>query len=738
MSCRRSIFSSRAWAAIHSINLLFLVTFLFLWPIRQAIAAGVPAGFADTEVARGLNSPTALTALPDGRVLVIQQNGVVRIVKDDNLLPTDFYTVQNVDSFAERGCLGITSDPNFAVNRFVYFYCTITDGTNSFNRILRVTEANDRAVAGSEQVILTLPKVPSGTQWHMGGALRFGADGKLYVAVGGHEDMWQPPAKSHSQNLSNPFGKILRINADGSVPDDNPYVATPGAYAANFNFGLRNPFALDIQPGTGLMYINDVGAGSWEEINLGAAGANYGWPAVEGDSDDRRYTNAIYSYSHSDGCAITGGAFYNPPIAQFPDSYIGKYFFADFCNGTIRFIDPAKPASVSEFATDIDSPVNLAIAPDGSVYYIARNQNKGTSATAGAVGKISFTNTQVPRITSQPKTQTVFIGDPATFTVKADGATGIQWQRNGVDIPGATLASYTIGKTVSTDNQASFTAVAGNAFGSVTSAPAILTITDNRLPKAAITSPAEERGFAPGETLTYSGTGTDAEDGALPPAAYTWQVDFMHDTHSHPFKAATSGATSGSLTMPAYEADAANTWFRLSLTVTDSQKQTDIATRDIYPRTPVSEMTPSGTAVNGLGPIEKNKANGDSGAGDGGVITLDRIPYVKGVGAHAPSDIRYDLGGACVGNFVADVGVDDAVGNRGSVVFQVLLDGAKVFDSGVVRGSDLRKSIHVSVAGKKELRLVVTDGGDGNASDHADWAGARVTGCPVRAPQSSP
>lgn len=716
------------------IRLLFSAICLALLLIGQAGAAGVPEGFVDKQIAAGLNSPTSMTVLPDDRVLVVQQDGIIRIVKDDVLLPDNFYVVQSVDSYAERGCLGITNDPDFASNHFLYIYCTIKDGTRSFNRILRVTEANDRAVAGSEQVILTLPDVPPGTQWHMGGALHFGVDGKLYAAVGGHEDSWQPPETSNSQNLTNPFGKILRINADGSIPADNPYVNTPGAYPANFALGLRNPFSFDIQPGTGLMYINDVGAGEWEEINKGLPRANYGWPEVEGNSSNSRYTNPVYTYSHRDGCAITGSIFYNPPTRQFPVSYVGKYLFADFCAGAIRFIDPADPATAHEFATGIDYPVNLAISPGGSLYYLARNQSAGISGTgAGAVGKISFTNTKAPRITQQPQTQTVFLGTPAIFTVKADGATATQWRRNGADITGATSASYTIPAVTQADNQASFTAVVRNTYGSTTSNPAILTVTTNRFPVAAITSPPADSRFAPGETIAYAGTGTDAENGVLPPTAYTWEVDFMHDTHSHPFMAATSGATSGTLIAPAFEADAANTWFRLSLTVKDSQGQTGTAVRDVYPRTPISDMAPARTPINGLGPVEKNKSNGEAVAGDGTAITLNRIPYAKGLGVHAPSDVRYRLGGACSGNFVTDVGVDDSVGDQGTVVFQVWLDGAKVFDSGLMHGGDLRKSVNLNVAGKNELRLVVTEGGDGNASDRADWAGARVTGCPAPA-----
>ncbi len=110
-------------------------------------------------------------------------------------------------------------------------------------------------------------------------------------------------------------------------------------------------------------------------------------------------------------------------------------------------------------------------------------------------------------------------------------------------------------------------------------------------------------------------------------------------------------------------------------------------------------------------------------------ITLRGIPYAKGLDVHAASDVRYNLGAACSGYFVSDVGVDDEVDGQGSVVFQVFLDGVKAYDSGVVSGIDPRKSVNVSVAGKNELQLVVTDGGDGKSYDHADWANAQVTNC---------
>jgi len=696
----------------------------------SAIAVSVPTGFVATQVGSGLTSPTSMAVMPDGRVLVVQQNGVIRIIKNDAMLAANFHAFANVDSSNERGCLGVVPDPAFASNRFVYFYCTTIVGSVSRNRVIRVTEAADAVVAGSERVIFDLPDVPAATKWHMGGAMRFGTDGKLYVAVGNHEDSPQPVATSNSQNLASAFGKVLRINADGTIPTDNPFYNTPNAYRANYLLGLRNPFVFDIQPATGLMLVGDVGQGSWEEINRGQPGGNYGWPAAEGNSTNSAYLNPLYAYSHSVGCSITGTQFYNPPTAQFPASYVGQFFFADFCNGTIKYLNPATPTVVTNFATGIGNPTNIGVSPTGSLYYLARNQGTGTPAPgAGTVTKIAYTGSQAPAITQQPQSITVYVGTPASFSVGADGATSFQWQRNGVNIAGATASSYTLASAAVGDTGTRFRAVVTNSFGSVTSSEATLTVTTNRPPAATIVMPAADTGFATGDVIGYSGTATDPEDGTLPDSAFTWKVDFQHDSHAHTFISPTTGTKSGSFTVPDFEASEANMWLRITLTVRDSSGATATTTRDIVPKTQISALTVVGTPVNGWGPYEVNRSNGEQGATDGVTMTLASVPYLRGLGVHAPSDITFSLNRTCSGNFISDLGIDGEVGARGSVVFQVYLDGALAFDSGVARGGEIRKHADISVANKNQLRLVVTDAGDGNSNDHADWAGARVSGC---------
>jgi hypothetical protein len=151
--------------------------------------------------------------------------------------------------------------------------------------------------------------------------------------------------------------------------------------------GLRNPFTFAIQPGTGRIFINDVGENTWEEINDGIAGSNYGWPNCEGACSPANpsFRDPIYQYSHSNACAIAGGAFYNPVTAQFPAEYTGTYFFADLCGAWIRVLDPANPSQASTFATGLSSPVDLKVSADGSLYYLDRG--------ASSVYRVQFTGT---------------------------------------------------------------------------------------------------------------------------------------------------------------------------------------------------------------------------------------------------------------------------------------------------------------------------------------------------------
>jgi len=352
-------------------------------------SATLPTGFTETQVGANVGtSPTALEIAPDGRIFVCLQGGQLEVIKNGVLLPTPFVAL-SVNSSGERGLLGIAFDPNFVTNNFVYVYYT-TSTLPFHNRISRFTANGDVAVPGSEFVLVDLDNLSTATN-HNGGGIHFGSDGKLYVAVGENAN----PA--NAQSIGNRLGKMLRINADGTIPDDNPSTfpgisgSTTGPNRAIWSVGLRNPFTFAFQTGTGRMFINDVGQSTWEEIDDGIAGSNYGWSICEGlcSPPNPNYRDPLYEYNHSvgdpTGCAIVGGSFYNPAVNQFPSSYIGKYFFADLCTGFIRVMDPSNNSS-SPFATGVSLPVDLKVGSDGSLYYLAQGNG-------GQVFKVRFPGT---------------------------------------------------------------------------------------------------------------------------------------------------------------------------------------------------------------------------------------------------------------------------------------------------------------------------------------------------------
>lgn len=391
--------------------------FLLLIATTAANAATVPTGFTDTVVASGLNNPTAMALAPDGRIFVCQQGGALRVIKNGALLPAPFLTV-TVDSSGERGLLGIAFDPNFVSNQLVYIYYTATTPT-IHNRISRFTANGDVALAGSETIIMEMPNL-SGATNHNGGALHFGPDGNLYVAVGDNAN------SGNAQSLSTRLGKMLRITSTGAIPTNNPFFnVTTGDNRAIWALGVRNPFTFSFQADTGRMFINDVGQNTWEEINEGIAGSNYGWPNCEGfcNPPNPNFRDPIFAYMNDGStCAITGGAFYNPPAPQFPANFVGNYFFADFCGGWIKRLNPAAGNTVSDFATGISLPVDLQVSADGFLYYLARG--------SGSVNRIGFSSggdnvAPTVAITNPANNGTVLRKSNVTITATASDNVGV-------------------------------------------------------------------------------------------------------------------------------------------------------------------------------------------------------------------------------------------------------------------------------------------------------------------------
>src|SRR5439155_5119765 len=212
------------------------------------------------------------------------------------------------------------------------------------------------AVPGSETLLLDLNNLNATN--HNGGAIHFGLDGKLYIGVG------ESAVGSNAQSLDTLLGKMLRINADGSIPTDNPfYNQATGVNRAIWAIGLRNPFTFAFQPGTGRMFIDDVGLSTWEEIDDGIAGSNYGWPNTEGPTSNPLYRSPLFAYGHNIGIGITGGAFYNPTTVEFLNDYVGDYFFSDLGGNWIHRFDPAT-STETDFASKLPAtPVNEFVDP---------------------------------------------------------------------------------------------------------------------------------------------------------------------------------------------------------------------------------------------------------------------------------------------------------------------------------------------------------------------------------------
>ncbi len=350
--------------------------------VRFGVPNAVPNGFTmDESFVTGLNNATSMAQARDGRLFIAEQGGALRVFKGGQLLLLPFVQLL-VDSSGERGLIGVALHPNFPTTPHVFVHYTTTAAApgGTHNRVSRFTALGDIADPLSELVLVDLPALSSATN-HNGGALHFGADGKLYVGVGENANA------ARAQDLTSPFGKLLRFNEDGSIPSDNPFFNTQqGQARAIWAYGLRNPFTFAVHPTSGRIHINDVGQNTWEEIDVGAAGANFGWPGSEGpDNVSGSVVAPLFTYRHTDasppgsgpggfftGRSIAGGAFY-PPTGSFPAQYRDNYYFADFVTRFVGRLDSANGNAAYAFASLSDSPVDMLVGIDGALHVLGRS-----------------------------------------------------------------------------------------------------------------------------------------------------------------------------------------------------------------------------------------------------------------------------------------------------------------------------------------------------------------------------
>ena len=375
--------------------------------VGSASVDAAPAGFTDT-VVDDLSRLTAVEALPDGRVVVLQQSGaLVRLDDRDGTVERSTLAQFSVCSNSERGLLGFATDPAFVTSGTVYIYRTVASSEpgGCHNRVSSFTMTESGVDLGSERILVD--RISSVAGNHNGGDIEIGNDGYLYIAVGdaGRDprgDSGSAGSNDAGQDLSLLNGKILRVNrTTGFAAPDNPFTgpgtadcrvrgnssATPTTTCREiYAFGLRNPYRFAFDPNTSetRFYINDVGQGTREEVNEGVAGANYGWPMREGSCLQGQnppcsgpafgLTDPIADYGRGAGLFITGGAFV--PNGVWPSEYDDTYLVTDGAFGTMWAHRGETILSDAEVFLSASAPTDMAFVtgPDGvALWYVQQN-----------------------------------------------------------------------------------------------------------------------------------------------------------------------------------------------------------------------------------------------------------------------------------------------------------------------------------------------------------------------------
>ncbi len=564
-----------------------LISITLIGLLSSMDAQELNAGFSAKRILEELN-PVAMAIDHHHRIWQVEKNGRVLIVEaDGTVLPDPFITI-NVDDFNERGLLGIALHPDMDRQPYVYLYYSVPGGNH--NRISRFVANGDLAVPGSEEILLDLD--PLSGAIHNGGALIFDRSGYLFIATG------EAGKSTNSQDTSNLLGKILRINADGSIPPDNPYYHSfHGNNRAIWSMGHRNPFNLTYDWMEDRLYATDVGGGTFEEINLIQKGKNYGWPTIEGPISDQtppqNYQDPYYSYPYEIGnaCAIVGLAVYRSETLSFGSDFDGALFFADYCGGTINYLENGNPNLVRSFATELDRPLNILVnQKNGDLYFHTRAGQGGgspddnTSSNNGALWQLFFKGDGSPEIVNSLPNMVRVVGEDVFFEIKAIGTDTLtyQWRIDQQRITQANSSSLVLESLDISQHGSKISCIVTNAEGSDTSNLATLTVLDNNRPEISIAHPLNGQLFRAGDTILFSGSALDHEDGVLSPAQLSWNLEFHHNDHTHPLLDVI-GNNSGTVVIPTNGETSSNVWIRIHLSAKDNDGLENQTFVEIYP-----------------------------------------------------------------------------------------------------------------------------------------------------------
>jgi|GEM_PF-549332 len=313
-----------------------------------------PVTLVAQEMASGLQFPSSFAIAPDGRVFTTERSqGTVRVLKNWQK-EADPWATLSVAQGGEKGLLGLVLHPGFPQAPYVYVYYTYMDGNSVYNRVSRLREENGKAV--EEQVLLN--QMP-GASYHIGGVLAFGSDGKLYITTG---DTTNAPLAQDPSSLA---GKVLRLNDDGTVPQDNPIPGSPV-----YTLGHRNVFGIAFRPASGQPYITENGPNEDDELNRLLPGANYGWPLHLGIDHAPGFEDPILAFGPVQ-IAPTQAVFYTG--YQLPGQYRGNLFFGDWNTGSLHRVVLDMAGDVEEHGVVLSIPgngiVDVEQGPDGQLYF---------------------------------------------------------------------------------------------------------------------------------------------------------------------------------------------------------------------------------------------------------------------------------------------------------------------------------------------------------------------------------
>lgn len=308
-------------------------------------------------LAQGLEVPWAVAVAPDGRVFFTERPGRIRIIDSNGTLLSEPAAYINVEQRGESGLLGLALHPNFTENHRLYVYHTYSNGTDIVNKVLMLVEQDNRIIE-SRTILDGIPAADRND----GGRIKFGPDGKLYVATG---DARQPELAQNARSLA---GKILRLNPDGSIPEDNPFEGSPV-----YSYGHRNVQGLAWHPETKELYASEHGNEGNDEINLIKPGGNYGWPVEECSAE--RFEKPVVCFNPA--IAPAGMTF----AASDRLGYQNDILLATLKAQHMRLVD-IESNEESNVLPGYGRIRDVVEAPDGSLY--VTTSNRDGRAIAGA------------------------------------------------------------------------------------------------------------------------------------------------------------------------------------------------------------------------------------------------------------------------------------------------------------------------------------------------------------------